>query len=311
MSQAQHLITSVRNFDIDKLTFDEPVVNKRGGKQVNIRYDGHPWVQQYPLMLTWGGNEWADEQGGYTKYDHSLQFESGRSQTQVILLDILKQVEEKILDYGTENGKKWFGKKMSRPVLEALFYPMLKYRKDKETGEPDMSADPTWKHKIPCYDGRFQIEVYDMNRQPLYLPPKYGKGVEGNKAPGQSSDSTPIDFIPKAAHCKGLARCGGIWFAGGKFGVTWQELQTQVRPPARLVGSGTCFVADDDDDDFEEYLEKKEAEAEVEEEIAGIAEAAADEDEYDEEEEEEVVVAAPVKKKKKVVRRKKKATSAE
>ena len=304
MAAAQHLITSIREFDINKLTFDEPVVNKRGGKQVNIRYDGHPWVQQYPLMLTWGVNEWADDSGGYVKYDHNLQFEAGKSQSQVVLLDILKQVDEKIMTYASENGKKWFGKKMSRPVVEALFYPTLKYRKDKETGEADLSSQPSWKHKIPCYDSRFNVEVYDMNRQPLYLPPKYGKALEGNKAPGQGTDTTPIDFIPKASHCKGLARCQGIWFAGGKFGVTWQELQTQVRPPARLVGSGTCFVADDDDDDFESYLAQKEAEEEVEEEIAEIAQAA---DEEDDEEEEEVVQAAPEpKKKKKVVRRKKK-----
>lgn len=307
MSQAQHLITSVRQFDINKLTFDEPVVNKRGGKQVNVRYDGHPWVQQFPLMLTWGANEWADETTGYTKYDHNLQFEAGRSSTQVLLMDILKQVEEKILLSAETHGKKWFGKKMSRPVLEALFYPMLKYRKDKDTGEPDMTAQPTWKHKIPCYDGRFNVEVYDMNRAPMYLPPKFGKGLEGNKAPGQSSDTTPVDFIPKASHCKGLARCGGIWFAGGKFGCTWQELQIQIRPPARLVGSGTCFVADDDEDDFEEYLEKKEAEEEVEDEIAEIAEAAAVDDEDEDEVEEEVVEAAPKPKKKKIVRRKKKA----
>ena len=36
-------------------------------------------------------------------------------------------------------AKKWFGKKMSREVVDALMYPMLKHPKDKETGEPDLT----------------------------------------------------------------------------------------------------------------------------------------------------------------------------
>ena len=55
--------------------------------------------------------------------------------------------------------------------------------------------------------------------------------------------------MPKASHVKGLVRCNGMWFAGGKCGVTWQLVQIQVRPPTRLVGSGNCHIMDDSDDD--------------------------------------------------------------
>ena len=75
--------------------------------------------------------------------------------------------------------------------------------------------------------------------KPLYLPPKYGKGDEGNKAPNQDPTSTPVDFVPKASYIKGLIRCNGMWFAGGKCAATWQLVQIQVRPPTRLVGSGS------------------------------------------------------------------------
>ena len=152
-----------------------------------------------------------------------------------------------------------------------------------------------------------------MARQPLYLPPKYGCGNEGNKAPGAATDSTPRDFVPKASHVKGLIRCGGMWFAGGKCGVTWQLVQINVRPPTRLVGSGKCYIQDDsDDDEILENLEQKDQDNEEEQDIApygndGPTFATKDASEEEEEEEEEKPP-TPKPKKKKVVRRKKKSS---
>ena len=59
---------------------------------------------------------------------------------------------------------------MTREVAEALMYPILKYPKDKQTGEPDMTRWPSMKLKIPCWEGDFKVELYDMNRNALYLP---------------------------------------------------------------------------------------------------------------------------------------------
>ena len=65
---------------------------------------------------------------------------------------------EKVKDDAVSNAKKWFGKKMSREVVEALMYPMLKYRKDMESGEPDYTANPTLKLKVPFWEGRYNVE---------------------------------------------------------------------------------------------------------------------------------------------------------
>jgi hypothetical protein len=150
-----------------------------------------------------------------------------------------------------------------------------------------------------------------MDRKALYLPPKYGQGHEGNKATDQSSDTTPRDFVPKASHVKGLIRCGGMWFAGGKCGVTWQLVQINARPPTRLVGSGTCHVPDDsDDDELLDALEQKDKEQteDVDEYQptfdSGGSKVESEDDEEEEEEEEKSPTPKP--KKKKVVRRKKK-----
>ena len=315
MSSAQQMFVKAKEFQPSQTTYDEPQTNKRGGKSVNIRLKGQPIVLQVPLMLTWGVNEWVDEQNGSVKYDMSLQFDPHKSDTQSAFLDEMKAFEEKIKNDAVTNSKKWFGKKMTYDVVDALMYPILKYPKDKESGEPDLSRNPTLKLKVPFWEGRFNVEVYNTSKQPLYLPPAYGKEGDGNQAPNQDRDATPVDFIPKGSHVKGLIRCNGLWFVGGKFGCTWQMLQMNSRPPTRLVGSGVCAIEDDsDDEEFLESVAKEEKEKETEEirqEVQEAVEDAAVESDEDEEEEEDEQEAAPSppKKKKKVVRRRKKASA--
>jgi len=315
------MITKARNFDGSLHTYDEPVVDSRGGKSVRIKFKGQPLNIQIPYMLTWGVNKWEDENTGRCKYDASLQFDPHKSDTQVSFLDEMKAFEEKIKNDAVKNSKKWFGKKMTYDVVDALMYPILKYPKDKESGEPDLSRNPTLKLKVPFWEGRFNVEVYDTKKKPLYLPPAYGKEGAGNQAPNQDNSATPQDFIPKGSHIKGLIRCNGLWFVGGKFGCTWQMLQMNTRPPTRLVGSGICAIEDDSDD--EEFLksvanEEKEKDQEqirqeVEEEVNAAQEDDDDDDEDDddEDEEQEAEPPSPPKKKKKVVRRKKKKETSE
>jgi len=313
MSTAQQMFVKAKEFKPSQTTYDEPQTNKRGGKSVNIRLKGQPIVLQVPLMLTWGVNEWVDEANGSCKYDMALQFDPQNSTSQQKFLSAIKDFQEKVKNDAVTNAKKWFGKKMSREVVDALMYPMLKYRKDKQTGEPDYTANPTMKLKVPFWEGRYNVEIYGMDRKALYLPPKFGKGSEGNKAPEQDAISTPIDFVPKASHVKGLIRCNGMWFAGGKCGVTWQLVQIQVRPPTRLVGSGNCHIMDDSDDD-EVAADLDDKEEDVEEEMdTSPAPTFEDDDDDEEEEEKESVEKPPTPKKKikkKIVRRKKKSSDA-
>lgn len=285
---ATSMITKAKDFDGSAHTYDEPIVDSRGGKSVRTKYKGQPPVIQIPYMLTWGVNEWKDENSGKCKYDMALQFDPSKSDTQATFLDEMKAFEEKIKQDAVKNSKKWFGKKMTYDVVDALMYPVLKYPKDKDTGEPDLSRNPTLKLKVPFWEGRFNVEVYDTNKKPLYLPPAYGKEGDGNQAPKQDNSATPVDFIPKGSHVKGLIRCNGLWFVGGKFGVTWQMLQMNTRPPTRLVGSGVCAIEDDSDD--EEFLEtvaqeekdreQEQIRQEVEEEVAS-AQVDDDDDEDD------------------------------
>ena len=192
---------------------------------------------------------------------------------------------------------------MSAEVVDAMFYPILKYPKKKDdSGEPDYERPPSLKLKLSYWEGKFtSTEVYNhADNSPLYLPPKDGAPVP---------DRTPVDFIPKASHLSGLFRCSGLWFAGGRCGV-WQAwlLQAKVRPPARLLGSGTCQMLDDsDDEEMEEQIKAKEAETtEVDDDDDASPTFDDDDDDDEEEEEEPEPEPEPVKKKVKKVRKIKK-----
>ena len=54
-------------------------------------------------------------------------------------------------------------------------------------------------------------------------------------------ESSPVELIPKASQTAVIVQCGGIWFAGGKFGVTWKLLQAVVKPKPTM--KGRCLIS--------------------------------------------------------------------
>jgi len=311
---ASDSITKAKLFNPSSVTYRAPLVNKRGGKSVQCQLNGAPIVLQFPLMLTWGINERVDEQSGRVSYDMALQFEKGKSSSIEKFEAALKQFQDKVLDDAVSKSKDWFGKsKLSREVAEAMMYPILKHPKKKDgSGEPDYERSPTLKLKVPFWDGKYNIELYDMSSKATYLPLDTSRRM-GREATPQGSRS-PADLVPKASHVKGLLACTGLWMAGGRFGVTWKLVQACVRPPVRLVGSGQCHIADDsDDDEMTENLKKYDVNNDdsvdktnkEEEEGPSFTDSEEDDEEEEEEEETEEKPLTPPPKKKKVVRRKK------
>ena len=306
-------ITKAKKFitRISDVSYQDPKVNKRGGKSVQIQLDGQPLVLQIPLMLNWGVNERVDEQSGRVSYDMSLQFNND-SPAIVSFMEGMRALQEKVIDDSCGSKcKDWHGKsKMSKEVAKALMYPILKHPQIKDaqgnlTGEPDYDRFPSMKLKIPFWEGNYLVELYDMNRQPMYLPKS------------SVHTTSPVEAIPKASHINGLIQCTGIWFAGGKFGITWKLVQACVRPPRRLIGSGTCHIVDDsDDEDMDNSLSRREDE-DSEQKTASqqykpsftTSDQDDDDEDADEMEDEEEEEPEPVKKKKKKVVRRKKTSS--
>ena len=217
----------------------------------------------------------------------------------------MKEFEDNIKTAAEKNAKEWFGKStMSPEVIDALWTPMLKYPKNQETGEPDLERDPQLRIKVPCWDGIWRCELYDTEQNTLF-PSDDGK--------------TPVDMITKLSNIACVIQCGGIWFANGKFGVTWRLVQAVVKPQEtfkgkchlfltesekeRMVGKSEVNTSDDVTEDVEESNEEVVSDGEQEDDVVEEDEP---EDEPDEEEAEpEPVVVEEPPKKKKVVRKKK------
>jgi hypothetical protein len=279
------------------IKYSKPKVDARGSKSigiVNAASNGATYIST-PLMITWGVSDYE----GNERYEMSLQFpnEDYAKDDTTNFLNNMIELETKIKADAITNAKEWFGKtKMSEDAIDALWTPMLKYPKDKNTGEPDTSRSPTLRIKIPFWDGEWKTELYDVNQKEIFPDPN-------------GSSASPKDLIAKGSHIAAVIQCGGLWFANGKFGVTWRLFQGVLKPKATMRGvcqiqlSGedkdrmvnqALSAADDDDEDDEFGPTSNDVED-------------TDDDEAVKEEVAEVVrVAEPAKKKvvKKVVKKK-------
>ena len=180
-------------FNTSSIIYSSPKATSQGAKSVNIlnKHVKKGLVLSTPRMLTWGAGDFVDEKTGVRdgKFSLALQFPSKEysNQDTDAFLGNMKALENKIKSDALVYSKEWFGKvHKSLEVVEALWTPMLKYSKDKETGEPDMTKAPTLKVKLPQYDGKFNCEIYDPNGTMLY--------------PDEGTSLTPIELIPKGVN---------------------------------------------------------------------------------------------------------------
>ena len=218
---------------IEDSAFTKAKINNNGRKQIGI-LNGKSMKSLYmttPLMLTWGVNEYNDE--GKLSYDMALQFprDEYNNENCVKFLKNMQDFETKIKQAAIENSREWLNKSRLTPdAVDALWSPMLKYPKDRETGDPDYSRPPTLKIKLQYWEGEFKnIEIYNENREPLYPVND-----------GEDDLKTIQELIVKGSNIATIIQCGGIWVANGKFGVTWKLFQAVVKPRVSL--KGTCHI---------------------------------------------------------------------
>jgi len=220
------------------ISYAKPKINQSNGKNVAIINSAvkKATYLSTPLMLTWGMNEFVDEKSGKKTYELSLQFPSSEypDPQGEVFLQKMKDFEDKVKADAITHSKEWFNKpKMTAEVVDALFTPMLKYPKIKESGETDYARPPTLRLKVPFWEDEWEIELYDVEQRQIW-PCSDG------------SVSSPVELIPKLTRIACVIQCGGIWFANGKFGVTWRLFQAVVKQPQSLRGK--CHIRLNEDD---------------------------------------------------------------
>lgn len=275
------------------IRYMQPKVNDRGAKSINIisTQTNRSLHLSTPLMMTWGISDFVDEKTGESdgKFSMSLNFPNDDYSTPAAreFLDKVKAFENQILDDAVKNAEVWFGESMSREVAKHTFFPLLKYSKDKLTKKVDPSKPPSIRAKVPNYNGRWAVEIYDTSSTLIF--------------PCENENMTPMDFIPKKSNVACVLQCGGLWFGGKGWGLTLKLVQCVVKPQEVVSVYGRCHIqlSDSDLQSIEKQESKPAAEEEIEDEdspaVAPLSTEVEDSDEEDEEPE-PVVVAAPVKK---------------
>ena len=221
------------------MKYTKPKVNSVGGRSVGIVNSKTSTVLNLssPLMLTWGVQSFTDDKSGKVSYDLALQFPNEGFDTPATkkFLENMSAFEKKIKEDAITNSKEWFSKpKMTSDAVDALWTPILKYPKNKDTLEADMTRAPTIKVKLPFWDGAWkELELYGVDMQPVFPDP-------------MNPSLSPQDLIAKGSHIAVSIQCGGIWFANGKFGVTWKLFQAIVKPKMSLKGK--CHIKLDEDE---------------------------------------------------------------
>jgi hypothetical protein len=146
-------------------------------------------------------------------------------------------MDELMIQEGVKNSKTWFKADLGKDVIKAFYTPSLKYSRDKEGNV--LSYPPNIKVKLPKRNGDFDTKFYDLNGTPY-------KGV-------------PVeDLLVKGVQVTAIIECGGVWFAGSKFGLTWRAKQIAIHKlPEKMSdfafkGLGSAPPPQEDEDEKEE-----------------------------------------------------------
>jgi Family of unknown function (DUF5871) len=230
---ATPIVLNVQEWNPKNIRYMQPKISDRGSKSISLisTQTNRGLHISTPLMLTWGISDFVDEKGESDgKFTISLNFPMADYATPQTteFLEKLKAFENQILDDAVKNSEAWFGEEMSREVAKHTFFPFLKYSKDKMTKKIDLTKPPSMRAKVPNYDGRWAVEIYDTKRTLLF--------------PCDNENMTPMDFVPKKSNVACVLQCGGLWFGGKGWGITWKLNQCVVKPHEVQSVFGKCHI---------------------------------------------------------------------
>jgi hypothetical protein len=232
-SAAKPVVLSSADWSPTAIKFMPPKVNERGGKSINIisKQTNRSLLISTPMMMTWGIADFIGDNGESDgKFSISLNFPNDEYKKPATdkFLQQLKDLENYVLDSAVANSELWWGEEMSREVCKHTFFPFLKFSKNKDTKKIDLTKPPSIRAKVPFYDGKWNVELYDTKENLIF--------------PCDNQNLTPVDFVPKLSQVACVLQCGGIWIGGKGWGLTWKLVQCVVKPREVVSVYGKCHI---------------------------------------------------------------------
>jgi hypothetical protein len=177
-------------------------------------------MQVGPLETPFGLSVFDKIPGAPPKYSIDLKlrgYDDAASNPKIAAIyNAMHSLDEYMLEQGVKNSSAWFKGQKSREVLSELYTPTVKFAKDAEGNLKPYP--PTIKLQLRQRDGKFESQVYDDKKRPM-------------------ADIPLEDILVKGMVGTYLIQCTGVWFAGGKFGLSWKTLQIRAdRVPESIRG---------------------------------------------------------------------------
>jgi len=285
-AQTKPVVLSVAEWNPSANKYMVPKINDRGGKSINLisKQTNRSLHISTPLLMTWGISDYIDEKGESDgKYSISLTFPNSEYENPATkeFLQKLKDFENQILDDAVKNSELWWGEEMSRELCKHTFFPFLKYSKNKDTKKIDTSKPPSIRAKVPYYNEKWAVELYDTQSNLIF--------------PCDDPTRIPPDFVPKMSNIACVLQCGGIWIGGKGWGLTWKMVQGVVKPREIVSVYGKCHIqlSNEDINVLEKQVIPKSEDDEVVEEDTTEQQTVVEDSDDDEEEAEPVVEKVP------------------
>jgi hypothetical protein len=227
---ATSAIISVSNLDINKVSFGDIRMNKAGGKTVPIKYNGQNLQIRIPKsMYPMGINIRETENGASYQMSLTLKgcdpFAKERAATETgelgSLYNFLLDMQEKLLQTSLTNSVKWFSKSRTKEVLADSMKQFVSPSVEKINGEwvPTGKYPPSFRMKVPVYDGRVTMDVSDQTGKPIEV------------------DTENIGSVfPKRVEAS-VVVAPSVYISNQTFGVTWRITYARVSPPQRLTAA--------------------------------------------------------------------------
>jgi hypothetical protein len=225
------MIYTPTEIDVSKIEFQAPKVMDNGGKTVGLHYEGRNiTLETGSLFVPYGVNVFDKTPGAPVKYSVDVSLRGVDEHEYVRdLQSFLEAFDERMIDAGVENSQKWFKMTPNRDVIKAFYTPSLKYSRD-ATGA------------LKPYPPTLKIALRKNDKGPKkgeFTAPFYnGSAKDEEGSPTLFDVSTPVEeVLAKRSMVTIIAQCTGVWFAGGKFGVTWKAHSIRVdSQPSQLRG---------------------------------------------------------------------------
>lgn len=208
-------------FDASNILPQTAVKNKLGGQSIPLRYKGESsyMIQTPTVSVPFGVSEYTPD-AGPTKFSIDLSFKGHEENPRIKkFMDLFVSLDKHLMNLAVENSPSWFGKQMSKEVVEELYRPLIKPSK-----QPEKYA-PTLKLKIRT--NRADEGTLDVH--------------------AITNDKTPFDMmsIVPGTTMKAIIDIAPIWFVNKQFGTSLTLLASEIHSvPSR---NWDTFSFQDDD----------------------------------------------------------------